>query len=162
ALVEVIDVLGEAGGVDGAVVGALRRERGVGRRLADIVEAGPDERTRDEGPGRVVAVRILSGVAEPRRLVVVGRSLSVGTGLRRRVGYGARLREIDAPAAHGRRGLGSEQLPGGIGGMVGVVIAGVGRVVVAGHVQQLGDVAVVSLGDVGAAHLVRRPGHGPR
>src|SRR4029077_18151022 len=75
------------------------------------------------------------------------------------VGNSDGWRVVDAAAAYGCRGLGSQDLPGGIGGVVGVVVAGVGRVVVARHVQQLGDVAVVSLGDVRAAHLVGRPGH---
>ena len=48
ALVEVEDVLGEAGRIDGAEVRALGRPA-VRRGLADVVEAGPDELAGDEG-----------------------------------------------------------------------------------------------------------------
>src|SRR5712691_549078 len=50
---------------------------GVGGRLAAVVEAGPDERTREERPGRKVRPPLLGGRSPGRGVDVIGGDVAL-------------------------------------------------------------------------------------
>ena len=107
---------GKPARVDGPEVRALRRPA-VRRRLADVVEAGPDELAGDECP-RVDALPRALGAGPPGDdAVVVGRALVVA----RRQDVRRDRRLVDAAAPDGGRRLAGEELPARVARMGGVV-----------------------------------------
>ena len=116
ALIEIEDVLREAGGVDGAEVRALRRPA-VGRRLADVIPAGPDELAGDVGARVDAGPRPLRAGAPGDDAVVVRRALVVAPVQDVR----GHRRLVDAAAPDCGRPLAGEELPARVARVEGVV-----------------------------------------
>ena len=135
ALIEVVGVLGQAGGVHDAEVGVLGAgplgaavaQAGAGavpgRGLAEVVKAGPHVLAHDEVIANGVVPRLRGEVAPAHARDVIGGQLLAGGG-RRVVEHVA----VDATAVGGRDGLGAVHLPVGVCAVKALIAAADGIV----------------------------------